>query len=416
MSLRKTYVAKRADSTKAQFRMRVPTRVLDRVRGRRVILPLGDLTVTTTLSNVVSFSLRTDDQKLTQRRERAAREALQNIFDAAEQGPQRLDHRQLVALSGDVYRLYVEIYERDPGTTFQWAAHKAFHRAAMEGRINAFPVVPGQVDRGEIAQAAAAFGDDLTAGVNALPPGEPHEALEARFGLLADWVLAERGLELDPETRRQFMVQVGSASIDAGWRLKRAAAGDYTPDPKAQRFPPFEAGSATVTLQSLLDGWWTEAVAVGRKRSTHEAYLGTIQTLATFLKHDDACRITEADILRFKAHRLTEVSPKTVRDKDLAGLKSLFRWGVSNRKLMSNPAENVTVLRGKRRRSRSPPGRSTIVLKEMSAQTRWQPSGGCHGSAPTPVPGSASWRSFGSRTYSKKRERGVCGSRQKPER
>ncbi|MGJ5079418.1 phage integrase N-terminal SAM-like domain-containing protein [Bradyrhizobium sp. HKCCYLS3013] len=354
MSLRKTYVAKRADSKKSQFRMRVPTRVLDRVRGRRVILPLGDLTVTTTLSNVVSFSLRTDDQKLTQRRERAAREALQNIFDAAEQGPQRLDHRQLVALSGDAYRLYVEIYERDPGTTFQWAAQKAFHRAAMEGRFKGAAVLPGQIGVGEIDQAAAAFGDDLTAGVNALPPGEAHEALESRFGLLADWVLAQRGIELDPETRRKFMVQVASASIDAGWRLKRAAAGDYTPDPRAARFPSFETKDASVTLQSLLEGWWTEAAAVGRKQSTYEAYSGTIETLSAFLKHDDARRITEADILRFKTHRLTEVSPKTVRDKDLAGLKSLFRWGVSNRKLTSNPVENVTVLRGKRRRTRSP--------------------------------------------------------------
>jgi hypothetical protein len=30
MSLRKTYVARRADSPKAQFRMRVPARVIDR--------------------------------------------------------------------------------------------------------------------------------------------------------------------------------------------------------------------------------------------------------------------------------------------------------------------------------------------------------------------------------------------------
>ncbi|WP_407155085.1 recombinase XerD [Bradyrhizobium sp. STM 3557] len=354
MSLRKTYVTKRKDSAQAQFRMRVPTRVLDRVRGRRVILPLGELTVTTTIGNVVSFSLRTTDQKLMQRRERAAREALQNIFDAAEQGPQRLDHRQLVALSGDVYRLYIEIYERDPGTSFSWAAHKAFHRAAMEGRLHAPPVAPGRMDGSEVDQATETFGDDLTAGVDALPPGESHEALEKRFGLLADWVLAQRGIELDQETRRKFMVQVASASIDAGWRLKRAAEGDYTPDPKAKRFPPFETKASSVSLQLLLDGWWKEAAAVGRKQSTYDAYSGVVDTLTAFLKHDDASRITESDILKFKTHRLTEVSPKTVRDKDLAGLKSVFRWGVSNRKLTSNPAENVTVLRGKRRRLRSP--------------------------------------------------------------
>ncbi len=340
-----------------------------------MILPLGDLTVTTTFGNVVSFSLRTNDQKLAQRRERAAREALQNIFDAAEQGPQQLDHRQLVALSGDVYRLYVEIYERDPGTTFQWAAHKAFARAAMEGRLKASAIVPGQIARDEVDQASNIFGDDLTAGVNALPPGEPYEALEARFGLLADWALSQRGIELDPDTRRKFMVQVASASIDAGWRLKRAAAGDYTPDPRAARFPPFETKDSSVTLQSLLEGWWTEAAAVGRKQSTYEAYSGTIETLSAFLKHDDARRITEADILRFKTHRLTEVSPKTVRDKDLAGLKSLFRWGVSNRKLTSNPVENVTVLRGKRRRTRSPGFTDHEAAEILSRSFNYRPEG-----------------------------------------
>ncbi|WP_316164537.1 MULTISPECIES: phage integrase N-terminal SAM-like domain-containing protein [unclassified Bradyrhizobium] len=375
MSLRKTYVAKRKDSAQAQFRMRVPTRVLDRVRGRRAILPLGDLTVTTTIGNVVSFSLRTSDPKLTQRRERAAREALQNIFDAAEQGPQRLDHRQLVALSGDVYRLYIEIFERDPGTSFQWAAHKAFHRAAMEGRLQVSGVTPGRIDDGEVDLAAATFGHDLTAGVNALPPGEPDGALEARFGMLADWVLAQRGLELDQETRRKFMIQVASASLDAGWRLKRAAQGDYARDPKAERFPVFEEKGGSVTLQSLLQGWWTEAAAVGRKQSTYEAYSGTVETLATFLKHDDARRISEHDILRFKTHRLAEVSPKTVRDKDLAGLKSLFRWGVSNRKLTSNPAESVTVLRGKRRRSRSPGFTDHEAVDILSRSFNYLPEG-----------------------------------------
>lgn len=173
--------------------------------------------------------------------------------------------------------------------------------------------------------------------------------------MLADWVLAQRGLELDADTRRKFLVQVASASLDAGWRLKRAADGDYTRDPKADRFPTFEANGKSVSLQSLLDGWWAEARAVGRKQSTYNAYQGTIETLTAYLKHDDARRISEDDLLRFKAHRLESVSAKTVRDKDLACLKSVFRWGVSNRKLEVNAAENVTVLRGRRRRTR-PPG------------------------------------------------------------
>ncbi|WP_420967903.1 tyrosine-type recombinase/integrase [Bradyrhizobium sp. B120] len=364
MSLRKTYVAARADSSQLQFKKRTPENVRERVRGRRIFLCLSDsLTVQTTIGNVVSFSLRTTDAKVAERRERAAREQLQNIFDAAERGPQRYDHKQLVALAGDAYRLYVEIFERDPGTPFHWACHKAFSRAALEGRFhNPPPIVPGSIDESETREAVAAFGDGLTAGINALPPAESAEALEKRFGMLADWVLAQHGIELDDKTRQKFLIQVATASIDAGWRLKRAAAGDYTPDPKAARFPAFERRGGSVTLQSLLDGWWTEASAIGRKQSTYVSYAGTINALATFLKHDDANKITDEDIIRFKDHRLAStnsktgkrISAKTVKDSDLAGLKAIFRWAVSNRKLPSNPAANVTISRGSRQRLRSP--------------------------------------------------------------
>ena len=96
MSLRNTYVASRKDSSRHQFRKRVPERVRERLRGRRIFIwfPQPDddpQTVQATLGNVVSFSLRTTDDKIAERRERAAREQLQNIFDAAERGPQKCE-------------------------------------------------------------------------------------------------------------------------------------------------------------------------------------------------------------------------------------------------------------------------------------------------------------------------------------
>lgn len=46
------------------------------------------------------------------------------------------------------------------------------------------------------------------------------------------------------------------------------------------------------------------------------------------------------------------LSPKTVKDSDLSGLKSVFRWAVTNRKMASNPATGITIKVGKRRRLR----------------------------------------------------------------
>jgi hypothetical protein len=200
----------------------------------------------------------------------------------------------------------------------------------------------------------------LTQGINALPQCDNAEALERRFGRLANWVLANRGVELDEQTWLKFLGQVAAATIDAGWTLKRYAAGDYSPDETIKRFPSIELGRG-ISLSELFEGWWREARTLGRKTSTHVSYKSTIEAFATFLGHNDALSVTEDDVLAFKNFRLNSINPKTgrqisgktVKDSDLAALKSVFRWGVSNRKVKTNPAMNVTFRLGRRRRERS---------------------------------------------------------------
>jgi integrase len=111
----------------------------------------------------------------------------------------------------------------------------------------------------------------------------------------------------------------------------------------------------SVTLTGILDGWWTEAKATGRKPSTHESYRNTVAGLVAFLGHDDAKRVPPEDVVRFKDHRLSSINPrtgkpisaKTVKDSDLSGLKTLFGWAVSNRKLTTNPVIGITIKLGK---------------------------------------------------------------------
>jgi hypothetical protein len=60
---------------------------------------------------------------------------------------------------------------------------------------------------------------------------------------------------------------------------------------------------------------------------------------AKFLKHDDASRITPDDVRRFKDHRIAEGrSLKTVKDSDIAALKSALGWAVNNGSLKDNHA------------------------------------------------------------------------------
>jgi integrase len=251
----------------------------------------------------------------------------------------------MVALSGETYRLYLKVHEENPGEPLSWRYHKALHRAAIEGRLaNPPPAILNPADETVIATDLFGSGD-LTDAVNALPSGA-HDGLEARFGLLGDWVLIRHRIPLALKDRQRFLQLIGTASLDAGWQLRRNAEGDYSDDPKANRFPPIETATAIkpkVTITGLFDLWWKEAKATGRTQSTHDTYKGAIDRLGKHLGHDDASRVTEEDMLAFKNARLKVVSVKTYKDGDLPGIKSVFGWAVDNRKLTKNPADAVKV-------------------------------------------------------------------------
>ena len=74
---------------------------------------------------------------------------------------------------------------------------------------------------------------------------------------------------------------------------------------------------------------------MGRRPALRLGYRPVVK----YLKHDDANRVTEADMLAFKDHRLKTVSAKTLRDGDLPAIRSVFGWGVDHRKLAKNPAD-----------------------------------------------------------------------------
>ena len=111
----------------------------------------------------------------------------------------------------------------------------------------------------------------------------------------------------------------------------------------------------------LFEDWWREAKATGRKPSTYESYRNTIAGFIAFLGHDQAEKITPHDVVRYKDHRLSTVnartgnpiSPKTVKDSDLAALKVVLGWEVTNHRLPTNAASTITMKLPRRPRLRS---------------------------------------------------------------
>ena len=212
---------------------------------------------------------------------------------------------------------------------------------------------------------------------------------------------------------------------DAFEARERNAEGDYRPDPKAERFPSFEQAPVNEppspsaakrpkpkgSLTGILADWWTEAKAGGRTVSTHESYGRTMRQFAAFLGHDDASRVTAEDVIRFKDHRISEgLSIKTVRDSDLAALRSVFSWAVANRRMGSNPADGIKLKRprrcGRGRKASRPMRRRPCYAKRQamwrapgSTQRRRRRSVGLHGSVRIPGRGSGRLSNSASKTF-----------------
>ena len=67
-----------------------------------------------------------------------------------------------------------------------------------------------------------------------------------------------------------------------------------------------------------------------------------IESLKTFLGHEDAHRISERDIVRWKDRLLSRgLSPKTINDNYLSSVKTVFNQAVRDRLLAKNPIADI---------------------------------------------------------------------------
>lgn len=121
MALRMPRPTTRENSSFLQFRCRVPADIAQVARGKLVLVELPaassepPVTVSGTAGTFIKFSLRTRDPNVAKVRSAAANTQVNRQFAAWRTGPASLSQRQLVGLSGEVYRLLVEKFEENPG-------------------------------------------------------------------------------------------------------------------------------------------------------------------------------------------------------------------------------------------------------------------------------------------------------------
>jgi hypothetical protein len=235
---------------------------------------------------------------------------------AARTGATSLSNREVLALAGEWYRDLVRTHEDDPGDPDDWAIYQDL------------------------------LGDGLEHFQLEDSPKQGVRALSRLFNI--DAFLEVRGLNLDEPTRTKLVEQVAIALILGAETLKRRGQGDYGPDETVKRFPQWRALKALptaggVSLTALLDGWAKETKPVQSTLDLRKTY---VAMFIDYIGRDDALSVQRPDIVRWKNH-LVELgnATKTINDGKLAALKAIFRWGVDNELLPSNPATGVSVKR-----------------------------------------------------------------------
>ena len=379
----------RPGSRNRYFNRRIPADVSRRAVGLKFSLRVGDelrVVTITPSTRTVRLSLGTGDPAEVKARLASVDAQLEKIWQGLRNAETvTLTQRQAVALSARLYHGWANGEGRERTTAVEFLPAELIKQDLKDKGLTDSEIAAMRVTGKWRAasphldavewKSAAKFADRIS---DKLPE------LERTFGAITDRLLLQEGIaSVDLESRRLILIEFARAFRDAMQRRRRNAKSDYSPDPKAERFPEWAAPQrlaktnspslsppAKVSLKALVEMWWVEAKAMGRKPSTYQSYNNTMTKFVACIGHDNASRVTPEDVIRFKDARLKAgVSPKTIKDSDLAGLKTVFEWATVNRKMATNPAEGITLKIGKSKKLRSKgfdDGEALAILRHAS--------------------------------------------------
>jgi integrase len=179
-------------------------------------------------------------------------------------------------------------------------------------------------------------------------------------------ILDRRGIALDSDELAKIRRAVASGMQQGHETLARFAKGDYRADPNADRFPPLDSPpNETLTIKMLFDIYNGETKV---SPATEKRWIGVLRAFMQFCGHDDVRRVTEDDVLRWKAHLLASGrSNRTIGDVYLASFKAVCNYALRNKLLPSNPAAGVTITQTKRVKKRERGFTETEALTILAA-------------------------------------------------
>lgn len=293
----------------------------------------------------VSWSLKTKDESEAKLRHAEAFQKQARIWQALRAQPEPIPHKQILTLAGGFYRTLAAMVEDEPGDPSMWTL---------------------MIEK---------FGQEPLS----------DEVMEQWFGPETDRILMEEGLSTDAFSHARLNRALHDVWLQWSEFQLRRSQGDYSPDPKADRFPlpatPEDAMRANqktsqgVTITTLFDLWERDHFANEKPQKTVDDFSQKINDLKKFLGHDNALLVTGENIADWCDHLRHNrgLAAKTVRDKYLAAAKSVFNAGKSRRKLVASPTDGVKISVAKPKKTR-PQGFTDEEAKAILAASLRDPS------------------------------------------
>lgn len=320
--------------SKFYLRVQVPSDLKDRARDTFVTVPVGDKLTTVKVTTHAKASLRTGDRTEARRRFPEALAAVDAHWEMLRCGPQRLSHKDTLALAGEVRADFVRAFDEDPGDPAMWDRIAEADRAALEGRLHPLAVSTDfSIERD----------------------------LEKRFGGFADVVLRRHNLLVDQDTRLRLLRYVATAIKDARRVNVAKAQGDYSDTGETTQYPTYsgqnDAGLDTgekgqLTFSAVID---TEVGFRKKGRGATPLPASTEskfrRAVGEFAAHRGSAIIEtvtprEADAWMNAMLEAEEVSVSTVKQR-IQNLKTVIEWarkrGLGEVFPDGNPVELVTL-------------------------------------------------------------------------
>ena len=119
---------RRTDTSFLHFRKRIPADILRLAKGKTFtfVIPCDDpnepeIVATVRLNAEMKFSLRTREPAIAKLRAGLATAQFERYCNGLRNGPRPLTHKEIIALSGIIYRERIENWEDNPGDPEGWS-------------------------------------------------------------------------------------------------------------------------------------------------------------------------------------------------------------------------------------------------------------------------------------------------------